>query len=300
MRELMLRLIKAAEKFVKDNTDTSLTMITHSMCERAKKAIEEMTKAMESSNVMAFNKALVKLYSAIPRSMKNRDFLEFTPDGLEKRLKWESEFLEAVEGAVNGIAVKGKENDQESIKAKSILDKYGLTGEVAKAEDLDVIRKLMGKDAHKLRRAWKVSNPATEEKFANCPVQNRRLLWHGSDTGNFLSILTNGLSLSKAGYGMFGRGIYFASDFDKSRGYCSARNCRWHGGNDSSAMLGIFEVAMGNPLHLNYGDSSLYAGSSKLRDKNCAWAHKGDALMRDEIIIYNENQCTIRYIVETA
>ena len=300
MRELMIKLIKAAERFVEDNTNTSLTMITHSMCERAKKAIEEMTKAMESSNILAFNKALVKLYSAIPRSMKNRDFLEFTPDGLEKRLNWETEFLEAVEGAVKGISVKGLENDEESLKAQKIIEKYGLSGEVVSEEDLKVIRKFMGEDASKLRRAWKVSNTTTEKNFANCTVQNRKMLWHGSDTGNFLSILTNGLSLSKARYGMFGLGIYFAEDFSKSRGYCSAQNCKWRGGNDSSAMLGIFEVAMGKPLHLNDADGTLHAGSIKLKDKNCVWAHRGKSLIRDEIVIYNENQCTIRYIVETA
>lgn len=298
MRELMLKLIKAAERLVNDNTETSLPLISPAMCERARKAVDAMEQAMEESDIMAFNKALIRLYSAIPRSMKGRDFLEFSTEGLDKRLKWEAEFLDAVEGAVKGMKIpeKVQENDKTSV----IMRENGLTGEEASEEDLKAIRRLMGPDAHKLVRAWKVRNANTESRFQNCGVGNRRLLWHGSDTGNFLSILTNGLSLSKACAGMFGRGIYFAPDFDKSRGYCSARNCRWHGGNDSTAMLGIFEVAMGNPLNLTGADTSLSCSSPRLRGKDCAWGHKGHSLMRDEIIIYREKQCTIRYIVETT
>ena len=298
MRELMQKLIKAAENLVGDNTNTSLKLISPAICDRAKKALDEMETAMGNMDVLAFNKALVKLYCAIPRSMKDRDFLEFSPDGLDKRLKWEAEFLDAIEGAVSGLKVQVPASEDD--KTRRIMTANGITGEPASEEDLKVIRKLMGSDAHKLVHAWKVCNSNTENRFNACPVQNRKLLWHGSDTGNFFSILTKGLSLSKASYGMFGKGIYFASDFDKSRGYCSARNCRWHGGNDSTAMLGIFEVAMGEPLHLSTGETSLHAGHPKLKGKDCAWGHKGNALMRDEIIIYNESQCTIRYIVETA
>ena len=54
---------------------------------------------------------------------------------------------------------------------------------------------------------------------------NRKLLWHGTDTSNLISILKNGLLLdapfaNKTGRA-YGDGVYFADVFDKSYGYTS-------------------------------------------------------------------------------
>eukprot|EP01137_Pigoraptor_chileana_P021346 Opistho-2@84921 len=51
------------------------------------------------------------------------------------------------------------------------------------------------------------------------------LLWHGSGLENILGILADGLCIApvhaKLTGSMFGKGIYFADAFVKSRGYCS-------------------------------------------------------------------------------
>ncbi|KAL0478398.1 hypothetical protein AKO1_014611 [Acrasis kona] len=57
---------------------------------------------------------------------------------------------------------------------------------------------------------------------------NRKLLWHGSSTTNYLSILSSGLRIAppeapSSGF-MFGKGIYFADMFAKSKGYCRFGN----------------------------------------------------------------------------
>lgn len=301
MRELMQRLIDAASELVSENTRTTLPMVSPDMIRRAQNAIDAMQQAMEACNPTAFNQALIKLYCAIPRSLNGKNLLEFEKADQERRLKWEQEFLDAIEGAVKGLAIKvNPEND----RIASMMAENGLTGEPADENDLKTIRKMMGSDASKLVRAWRVENSGTRTRYESYVkskgITETKTLWHGSATGNFLSILTNGLTISKAaGYGMFGKGIYFASDFDKSRGYCSARNCRWRGGRDDYAMLAIFDVATGKPLHLDGSRSDLYDGHPSLRGKDSVWAHKGANLCRDELIVYNDRACTIKYIVET-
>lgn len=302
MRELMQALINAANELVSENTRTTLPMVSPDMVRRAQNAIDAMEQAMLAEDGNAFNRALIRLYSAIPRPLGGKNLLEFEKAGQEKRLKWEQEFLDAIDGAIKGLAVKKANPENDRIAA--IMMENGLSGAPASEEELKEIRKLMGSDRDKLVRAWRVENSHTRLRYGNYLKQKNitetKTLWHGSATGNFLSILTGGLTISKAaGYGMFGKGIYFASDFDKSRGYCSARNCRWRGGNDSTAMLAIFEVATGKPLHLDVSRSDLHDGHPALKGKDSVWAHKGANLCRDELIVYNDRACTIKYIVET-
>lgn len=80
-----------------------------------------------------------------------------------------------------------------------------------------------------------------------CPSKdlgNRRLLWHGSRTSNFISILSQGLRVAPpeapvSGY-MFGKGIYFADVYSKSRAYCA-------GGNMEATYMLLCDVSLGNP-----------------------------------------------------
>ena len=56
-------------------------------------------------------------------------------------------------------------------------------------------------------------------------IKNRTLLWHGSKMSNYMGILYQGLRIAPpeapvTGY-MFGKGVYFADNFQKSFGYCT-------------------------------------------------------------------------------
>ena len=73
---------------------------------------------------------------------------------------------------------------------------------------------------------------------------NQVLLWHGSKSASFVSILRNGLRLPKhATHGWaFGPGIYFADITSKSLQYC---------GDMSDCLLALAEVNLGamHPTH---------------------------------------------------
>ena len=50
-------------------------------------------------------------------------------------------------------------------------------------------------------------------------LDNRRLLWHGTNVAVVAAILKSGLRIMPHSGGRVGRGIYFASENGKSAGY---------------------------------------------------------------------------------
>lgn len=85
-----------------------------------------------------------------------------------------------------------------------------------------------------------------EEKARFWPfrkLENRKLLWHGSRTTNFVGILSNGLKVAPkqapaSGY-MFGKGIYLADVCSKAARYCHATP------ESPEGLLMLCEVALG-------------------------------------------------------
>ena len=75
---------------------------------------------------------------------------------------------------------------------------------------------------------------------------NRRLLYHGSSLFNFVGILSQGLRIAPpeapaTGY-MFGKGVYFADMFSKSKHYSSSRISK----TQNSTLMLLCDVALGN------------------------------------------------------
>ena len=79
-------------------------------------------------------------------------------------------------------------------------------------------------------------------------LHNRKLLWHGSRSTNYVGILSQGLRIAPpeapvTGY-MFGKGVYFADMASKSANYCQTNRS-----NPTGLML-LCEVALGNMYEL--------------------------------------------------
>ena len=131
------------------------------------------------------------------------------------------------------------------------------------------------------------------------------LLWHGSRTENWWSIISTGLKIrpSNAIYtgSMFGNGIYFANKADKSAKYTSLSGSYWAHGSDSVGYLALYEVYLGKCKDITHHTSSCYDLDYNKVNKegyDCVFAHGGADLVNDEIIVYRPEQCTVKYIVE--
>ena len=297
---LMRLLVEKAEEFVAEHTTTSLPKVSQAMCRRAQELVDKLKDDMSAGDTLAFNRHLVRLYCVIPRSMNGRDFIETDPARLDLRIRYEQEFVTNVTGAVNGIITR---NGSPQNRYEAIIMENGLSVDAASEGDIAYIKGKMGHDAGKLIQAWKVANNPAQARYekykAERHITEEHTLWHGSTSGNFLSILTKGLTIRKSNRGMFGHGLYFARKFDKSRGYCSVLNSRWAHGNDSSALLALFSVATGRPLELSDSLTSLDPGCRQLDGYDSVWAHAGASLRNDEIVVYDDRACSIRYIVQT-
>jgi hypothetical protein len=102
---------------------------------------------------------------------------------------------------------------------------------------------------------------------------------------------------------MFGNGLYFAELARKSLGYTDFRGSYWANGNNRYGFLLMYEVACGktyDPEDLaNYlSGVSLTYDSLRAHGYDSTYAGAGGRLYNTENIIYREDQCDIRYIIE--
>lgn len=103
----------------------------------------------------------------------------------------------------------------------------------------------------RLLHVWKMDREDEGKRFAqHKSITNRRLLWHGTNVAVVAAILKTGLRIMPHSGGRVGRGIYLASEQDKSHGYVGAAN-------DGRAVMFLNEAALGKEHHIECNNSSL-------------------------------------------
>ena len=192
------------------------------------------------------------------------------------------------------------------------MEALGLVIEIPSDGDVRSIRKLLGRNNHQYKKAFRVINKRTQAKFdqalkiaKNKTVRN---YWHGSRNENWWSIIDSGLLIRPANAvitgKMFGYGIYGSSKAQKSIGYSSLQGSYWARGSANKGFLALFDFHMGNQLHVKNHAAWMYSiDYSKLRKKgeyDSLYAHGGADLMNDEFIVYKSDQVTIKYLVELS
>ena len=194
----------------------------------------------------------------------------------------------------------------------TILDELGLVMDEATKDDIALIKTLMRESVDKFRNAWRVTNLKTQERFDKFVTENNikdtRLLFHGSRSENFWSIIKTGLVLRPTNAvitgKMFGFGIYYAPKCAKSIGYTSLSGSYWARGGSNTAYMALFDVAYGVPYDVYNFDSKYYdLDYDKLQEfkhgANCLHAHADKGMLKnDEIVVYKEDQMTIKYLIE--
>ena len=181
---------------------------------------------------------------------------------------------------------------------------------------LNEIKSHLGQVASKFKRAFAVVNSKTQDKYAAFMASNpnckTKLFFHGSKNENFWSILKNGLLLNPNATvtgKMLGAGIYFANKAIKSLNYTSLRGSYWSGGSSNTGYIAIFACAIDQNACYDVTTYSEISTCHNMTWKKLqqikpgatyVYAHKGQYLREDEVCIYREDQCTIRYLVELS
>lgn len=312
IQNIVDRLQKMAKQTISANYNITSDKVTQAMVDKAQ---DILTNLITIQNVDDFNKLLLELFEVIPRKMhKVSEYLAQTKDDFSKIIQKEQDLLDVMKGQVYQHSVtQSTENEQveDDAPTMNILEAMGL--EFQPVDDLDIvkIKYHLGQDESKFYRAWKVTNKATQQSFDTYIKDNNnpttKLLWHGSRNENWWSIINSGLVLRPTNAvitgKMFGYGIYFATKARKSIGYTSLSGSYWARGSSTSAFMGLYEVAYGNPFDVYSFDSKYYSLNYENLQKmcqgtNCLHAHAGKMLANDEIIVYQQPQTTIKYLVE--
>ncbi|QMW03223.1 ADP-ribose polymerase [Spirosoma foliorum] len=316
VRGLMSRLLDLANLSIFQNYTVTAQQVTRKQVETAQQMLDELaTQLRVGMNTSAFNSRLLDLFKVIPRRMThvgqhlvgNAPLSDDDLQPLRDNLADEQATLDVMRGQVE-LAPVPTSPDQ---APPTLLESMNLTIEPETDNHvLKLIKKMMGENAHKFDAAFSVRHAATDAAF-NAYVgkqQNRKTLalWHGSRSENWLSILKNGLVLRPANAvitgKMFGYGIYFADQFSKSLNYTSLNGSVWTNGRQNEAYLAIYEVHVGEQLELTKHEPQhmqLDGNALKKLDSryDSVFARQGVSLQKNEFIVYNQAQCTVRYIV---
>lgn len=324
VKKLIDELMAFANKSIAKNYKVTQDAVSEQQVNAAQEIIDKIGAILILDvDKKLVNDMLLKLYTIIPRKMDNvRDYLlnEINDaNALEKAQKFigqEQSTLDTMAGQVELIkqqkeaAEKAAKAPDEEVSEVTILDQMGLSVETEEDKDtLALITKLMGPNAHQIKKVFKVVNKKTQKIFdkhyAATPVKKKRFYWHGSRNENWFNILQTGLLIRPSGAihtgSMFGDSLYFASKSQKSIGYTSLRGSYWARGGDNKAYLALFDVHIGNQKHIYKHDSSCYKLNYNDLQKegfDSVYAHGGADLRNDEYIVYNAAQCTVSHLIE--
>lgn len=173
----------------------------------------------------------------------------------------------------------------------------------------------------KVLHVWRVDRPQERDRFkAHDKIDNRRLLWHGTNVAVVAAILKTGLRIMPHSGGRVGKGIYFASENSKSAGYVGYAN----GG---IGIMFLNEVALGKEHSITQDDYSLEAppkgfdcviarGSTEPDEKEDVKVpiegkpvvvpqgkprhvseYQNSYFSQSEYLVYKESQARIRYLI---
>ncbi|KAG7495173.1 hypothetical protein JOB18_045481 [Solea senegalensis] len=212
-----------------------------------------------------------------------------------------------------------RDQDYNSLKCKlSLLDKD--------TETFKVIEKYLKATLCPNRKptivnVWEIDRESEGERFkANDGLENRRLLWHGTNIAVVAAILKSGLRIMPHSGGRVGRGIYFASENSKSAGYVRT--------SKNTGVMFLNEVALGKEHTIIRDDGSLRKAPAgydsvvarglvepdpskdviiKLEGKDVSVPqgkpikqpqYADSHFSNSEYLVYRENQCRMRYLLE--
>ena len=313
--EIVQKLQDMARKTIEENYTVSSNKVTQAMVDEAQNIINGL---LTITNKEEFNNTLIKLFTVIPRKMSSvRYYLASDDKEYNKIISREQDLLDVMKGqVVQKQIIEDTEDDNIQVSEKTILEQLGLEFEECDINDIATIKAALGSCSDKYYRAWKVTNKNTQSRFDKFVKDNDitdiRLLFHGSRNENWWSIINSGLVLRPTNAvitgKLYGYGLYFAPKAQKSLGYTSLSGSYWARGNSNSGFMALMNIAYGVPYDVydfnsKYGNLNYDGLQEFKKGANCLHAHAGasmgySSLRNDEIIVYKEEQCTIKYLVE--
>ncbi len=319
IRKIINKLLLWADETIKANYTVSAEAVTQDAVDKAQDILNRM--ADSTLTVQTFNNYLQELYAVIPRRMGNvYDTMAASSADFDEIVVREQALLDTMGGQVTRVS-KGLITNDRSGKTdgQTILEANGLKVRKCDDDELENIKKHLDPETRRrFLNAWHAENEESRKRFdAYCEKEKigRRgikLLYHGSRNCNYWNIMKTSLKIrptvkvTRAG-AMFGQGLYFAPKAAKSVGYTDsgfwAKRTGSSTDKNNTVLLMVFKVAMGKSMDVHSWSSSCSTmNEQKIKNAgyNSLFAHAGVSLRNDECIVYNDDACTLSYIIELS
>ncbi|XP_047498120.1 protein mono-ADP-ribosyltransferase PARP3-like isoform X2 [Penaeus chinensis] len=320
----LIRLIHAEEILCDNNIEDNRLpyQISRLQCQKGLRVLDEIETAVSRKKPKKLLQDLSsKFFSLIPHKFhfEKLPILD-TVEGLESKREILLEFSKVKDRIASGFHATRVLYDQlrcdlrrerETSPAFKLISKFAAASKP--------------RNGRRIVDLWRVERQGEKERFApHAGLPNRKLLWHGTKAWCVAPILKQGLRILPHSRGTFGRGLYFASECEKSAGYAST--CHFEG--ESVSFMFLVEVALGTPFETAQGDSSLtrapagygsVVGRGRTEpdpqgDKTLAldghevtvpagapvpqqeWS--GSSVEKSEYLIYQESQAQLRFLIK--
>lgn len=305
IRDIFNYLLASTKQTVDRNYLLPVQGITPQMVQEAQDLLDSLVNLSSAAQWDRFNRVLLDLYKVIPRKMKTvSDHLIPTdnPGTVPNQLiSSEQDMLDSLKGQI--VVAESDDTEEASV---TLFDTLGISVSDIDTDDEILIKRKLGDISNKYHQAVRVVNNKTERRYINwLKTQSdvtQNYLWHGSRTQNWISLLNKGLVLNPTGVvitgKMFGYGLYFAPRAKKSLGYTSLDGSYWASGNDHRGYMGLFAVHTGKMIKYKSSQGHLTFDKVSQMGYNSVMGERGTYLHNDEIIVYTESQCDIKYLVE--
>jgi poly [ADP-ribose] polymerase len=237
-----------------------LGQLSKAQVQKGYQVLEELESAIQASSAKSINEISSRFYTLIPHAFGRRVPPPInTLDLLHKKFEMLN-VLNDIEIAL-GLEKKtpsGKEEellpnpaDENFTKLNAHLDYVD-----PKTAEYEFVKTYMEATAGyyklKLMDAFRLDRKGERERFqAHDGIQERKLLWHGTNVAVVAAIVGSGLRIMPHSGGRVGKGIYLASENGKSAGYVG-----WSG---KTGVMFLAEAALGKEHTITRDNGSLKA-----------------------------------------
>ena len=311
----------AAQKFSLDTKKLPLGSLGLSQIEKASNIIAQINKYLDDEGIKKGKEQKVNDLSSLFYTTIPSVLTKLKPINTHDDLSHKADLLELL----RNMCYVSKSANMDIMNQYWALDTE-LT-HVTAGKTYDMINSYLNCNVGKTHKfhlsitdIYEINKPKERQAYRKWDsLHNKQLLWHGTSMANVTGILTTGLRINPTGIAttgkMFGNGLYFANSSTKSAAYMRIDT-------NSSGIMFLCEVALGNMLELTVANSNLKLPIGKHSTRGCGnmvpdtsshividddvilpigKMHTPtaipSALLYDEFIVYDTTQIKMKYAV---
>jgi poly [ADP-ribose] polymerase len=215
-------------------------------------------------------------------------------------LNGEASILDSLETSLIGVSSSSEIKEEKVFNVKIDLLEDGKEIDRINAFYNSTRQSMHACNHLKIKSIYTVEIGHIKSNYESNPItENIMELWHGTSKSHLLSILKSGLKIPNGKGAVlnganFGYGIYMSDQSTKSLNYSHGY---WSGTRDNNCFMFLCDAKMGKILYPRYTDGLLH---QKLNGHDSVWCKPSNVstLANNEMIVYKESQCNLKYLCE--